>query len=293
MPKNNVDYANTIIYKIYCKDETIKDLYVGHTTNFIQRKYIHKQACNNLDNKLKIYNAIRFNGGWENWDMVEIAKYNCKDATEARIKEHQHYNELNASLNSCPPYVDNKQYFCDICKLQCTGPKQYNNHINSNKHIKNIDNTKIILNEGHICVTENNEVMPKLCPKTFSCEICNYNTSSLKDYNKHLTTNKHINRTQLNNLELKNPNGEFICKKCDKCYKARNSLWYHEQKCNQIVNDNKNEPSDKQLIVMLLKQNSEIIKEHSELRKENSELRKEQAHIKELILEIVKNGTKF
>jgi hypothetical protein len=132
---------------------------------------------------------------------------------------------------------------------------------------------------------------PQKIPKTFSCEMCNYNTSSLKDYNKHLATNKHINRTQLNNLELKNPNGEFICKKCNKCYKARNSLWYHEQKCNQIVNDNKNEPSDKQLIVMLLKQNSEIIKEHSELIKENSELRKEQADIKELILEIVKNNS--
>jgi hypothetical protein len=38
------------------------------------------------------------------------------------------------------------------------------------------------------------------------------------------------------------------------------------------------------LILMILKQSSEIIKE-------NSELRKEQADIKELILEIVKNGT--
>jgi hypothetical protein len=32
--------------------------------------------------------------------MVEIAKYNCTDATEARIKEQEHYNELKASLNS-------------------------------------------------------------------------------------------------------------------------------------------------------------------------------------------------
>jgi hypothetical protein len=43
------------------------------------------------ENKLKIYAIIRANGGWENWDMIEIAKYNCKNATEARIKEQEHY----------------------------------------------------------------------------------------------------------------------------------------------------------------------------------------------------------
>ena len=30
MPKNEIDYSNTIIYKIICKDENIKDLYVAH-----------------------------------------------------------------------------------------------------------------------------------------------------------------------------------------------------------------------------------------------------------------------
>ena len=82
MPKDDIDYSNTIIYKIICNDETINDVYVGHTTNFTKRKYFHKSACANLDNKLKIYNIIRQNGDWDNWDMVEIAIYNCKDKTE-------------------------------------------------------------------------------------------------------------------------------------------------------------------------------------------------------------------
>ena len=50
MPKTDVDYSNTIIYKICCKDESITDVYVGHTTNFIQRKYSHKISCSNLNN---------------------------------------------------------------------------------------------------------------------------------------------------------------------------------------------------------------------------------------------------
>ena len=85
MPKEIVDYSNTIIYKIYCKDSSITDVYVGHTTNFNSRKNMHKNLCKNFKNKQKIYNVIRCNGGWDNWVMVEIAKYCCNDYTEDKI----------------------------------------------------------------------------------------------------------------------------------------------------------------------------------------------------------------
>jgi len=123
MPKDNIDYSNTIIYKICCKDKTITDTYFGHTTNFTKRKCTHKSNCNTLTNeqlsKPKIYKIIRENGGWDNWDMVEIAKYNCKDVTEARIKEQLHYEELQSKLNSLQPYKHNVDYYCSICKLKC------------------------------------------------------------------------------------------------------------------------------------------------------------------------------
>ena len=47
MPKTDIDYSNTIIYKITCKNVLVNDVYVGHTTNFVQRKYAHKQGCIN------------------------------------------------------------------------------------------------------------------------------------------------------------------------------------------------------------------------------------------------------
>ena len=62
MPKKDIDYSNTIIYKIICNNATITDLYVGHTTNFVQRKSLHKSACNNLKNNLRLYKKIRENG---------------------------------------------------------------------------------------------------------------------------------------------------------------------------------------------------------------------------------------
>ena len=74
--------------------------------------------CNNLNNKVKIYETIRQNGGWSNWDMNEIAKYNCSDHTEARIKEQEHYELLKANLNVNPPFVYCKKYFCK--KVFCT-----------------------------------------------------------------------------------------------------------------------------------------------------------------------------
>ena len=49
MPKDDIDYSNTIVYKIYCIDKTITDVYIGHTTNFTKRKYQHKTSCGNSE----------------------------------------------------------------------------------------------------------------------------------------------------------------------------------------------------------------------------------------------------
>jgi|LauGreDrversion2_5_1035112.scaffolds.fasta_scaffold04876_2 hypothetical protein len=93
MPRDDISYSNTVIYKIYCKDPTIKDIYVGHTTNFTKRKYHHKVSCKE-ETKLKIYDTIRRNGGWENWNMEELARYPCTNSAEAKMKEQYHYGLL-------------------------------------------------------------------------------------------------------------------------------------------------------------------------------------------------------
>ena len=98
MPKVVIDYSNTIIYKIMCKDPLICDIYVGHTTNFSQKKYAHKNACNNINSSsynLKIYKTIRDHGNWSNWDMSIITTYNCKNILEAKEKEREHFLLLN------------------------------------------------------------------------------------------------------------------------------------------------------------------------------------------------------
>ncbi len=253
MPKQSVAYSNTIIYKIYCKDECITDIYVGHTTNFIQRKSTHKAACNNQKNDLKIYKIIRENGGWNNWNMIEIAKYNCKDSTDARIKENEHYNQLKATLNSCPPYVDKNNYFCSTCNLQCSSPTQYETHLKCVKH-----NNLKVSKEDNI----NNHFTSNNINK-FVCEICDYRTSKKSSFVNHNNSIKHKNNelaTSDNDVMPKLClSAKYQCKNCDKNFNDRTGLWRHNKKCILNKDDKKEQTIDKdQLIMMLIKENSDF-----------------------------------
>jgi len=139
MPKVYIDYSNTIIYKITCKDETISDVYVGHTTNFVQRKYAHKIGSTNLDNKCKLYQVIRDNGGWENWKMEIIDVINCKDVCEARKKEQEYFVLVKATLNSIEPLLQspttkNPRFYCEKCNFRCCKQSIYKKHLDTTKH---------------------------------------------------------------------------------------------------------------------------------------------------------------
>jgi hypothetical protein len=259
MPKEVVDYSNTIIYKIYCKDISIDDVYVGHTTNFSKRKYQHKASCNNLNKKLKIYNIIRKNGGWENWDMVEIGKYSCKDNTEARIKEQEHYELLKCSLNSCPPFIDKNNYFCQLCNVMCETPKQYKIHINTNIHNKKVHFLPVKLAQS---ATLSTDITLKNLVK-YCCDTCDYNTLKKTDYNRHLLTTKHKINTSSPAVNEK----DYICEYCKKNFKERTGLWKHKKKCiyedknvERVTND---KPTEKELIIMLIKQNAKLIKQNA------------------------------
>ena len=107
MPKQNTDYSKTIIYKIVCNNLNIKELYVGHTTDFTKRKYGHKDHCcgeKYKNHNLKVYKHIRENGGWDNWSMIEVEKYPCADGNEARARERYWIETLNAVLNCTSPF---------------------------------------------------------------------------------------------------------------------------------------------------------------------------------------------
>ena len=101
-----VKYKESSIYKLCCKDPEITDEYIGSTTNFNRRKAEHKQICCSEDDKAyhyKVYECIRAHGGWNNWDMVEIEKYEAVDRKDLHTRERFWIEKMGATLNKCIP----------------------------------------------------------------------------------------------------------------------------------------------------------------------------------------------
>jgi len=111
MPRKAIDYSNCVIYKIqHIENEEL--LYVGHTTNFKQRKKAHKCACNclaNTNSNLKVYKMMRENGGWDNFNMIVLHKYPCQSREEADKEEDKVMRKLRASMNSINAYRDEEK----------------------------------------------------------------------------------------------------------------------------------------------------------------------------------------
>jgi len=111
MPKQIIDYSKTIIYKIVPNDLNLPYCYVGHSTCFNKRKQSHKVFCNNhnqIPYNYKIYQTIRNNGGWDEWQMVLVEEFPCDNRLQAAKRERYWYEELNGNLNSNVPN-QNKQ----------------------------------------------------------------------------------------------------------------------------------------------------------------------------------------
>ena len=236
MPKDEIDYSNTIFYKIYCKTDDVKDIYVGHTTNFVQRKYMHKAACNRdkcRNHNLKVYQFIREHGGWNNWKMDIVGFHECNDHYEARKVEQKYFETLHATLNSIEPLPKPKPkiikekivptsipkttttWYCYDCKTRCQTEKQLDKHNETNKH----KNKQLLTSNIETNITHKS-------PKTFECIPCDFICNNKKDYYRHLITPKHKIRINTNKIEQ---NG-YKCG-CGREYKHASSLWNHKQKC--------------------------------------------------------------
>ena len=127
--------------------------------------------------------------------------------------------------------------------------------------------------------------MPKM-PKNaelFICELCDFKCCKNSNYISHINTTKHKNRTNSNNFKQKNAEHIFICSGCNKKYKARSSLWYHQKKCNgSLLLDNQS--TDKSEVQILTSLVLDVVKQNKELTLQNQELSNK-------MYELCKNGT--
>ena len=270
MPKNIIDYSNTTIYKITCKDESCKEIYVGYTTNFVQKKYIHKQSCTNTSSpyyNLPLYNSIRENGGWDNWYVDIVNVFCCKDSNEAKKLEKEHGELLNASVVSeqFSSKIDtqpktNTTFYCDVCKIYTSSNELMEKHKQRKKHL-NLTLVNSSTNKSH--------------PR-YDCKICNFVCFKESEWNRHILTTKHERLTNANKKTPKNAEGLCDCL-CGNVYKHSSSLSKHKKTCG-IANLKKGTVEEdfdlKSLFLDMVKQNEEFKKLLIDQHKENHELHK-------------------
>ena len=101
----------------------------------------------------------------------------------------------------------------------------------------------------------------------YHCELCDFKCSRNAEWDRHINTKKHVHRHIGNKLEITEINkNTYLSCKCGKQFLSNSGLWKHKQKCkvesdDDEISENKvlsNEPSDKQLIMMLIKDNNEL-----------------------------------
>jgi ribosomal protein L37AE/L43A len=98
----------------------------------------------------------------------------------------------------------------------------------------------------------------------FNCSICNYKCCKKFNYTRHLLSRKHSELTKGDKLTSKNEQNEkqnkkYCCENCNKEFISRNGLWKHSKNCNfENKETKKDEITDKELIMMLIKDNAEF-----------------------------------
>ena len=124
----------------------------------------------------------------------------------------------------------------------------------------------------------------------YSCQFCHTICSKKNDWARHLLTKKHIRNTT-GKMETNNSATEFRCK-CGKQYNSKSGLWKHTKICTykpaktQFL---KNEPlpTDVTFLTNLV---LEVVKNNSELQKQNSEYQKQNHEFQKQMLEVCKKG---
>ena len=91
------------VYSIQCKDKSIKEFYIGSCKNYRIRNNRHNSNCNNKnvpEYNIKVYQFIRENGGYKNWDMIVEVKTDELTKDERLELEQIHIDLLEPELNS-------------------------------------------------------------------------------------------------------------------------------------------------------------------------------------------------
>jgi len=93
------------VYRLSCKDTTIKECYIGSSINLRSRlqKHKHNTLCETSNkHHLTVYRKIREFGNWDNWKCDVLETVDNPTRSELIALERKHYEDHidTATLNS-------------------------------------------------------------------------------------------------------------------------------------------------------------------------------------------------
>jgi hypothetical protein len=138
-----------------------------------------------------------------------------------------------------------------------------------------------------------NRDIPVTVGAVYECALCNLSTVTKSDFKKHLLTAKHLSNTQ---IERHTANEKLKCEKCTKVYKSRVGLWRHLKTCDfvkhTIEQDDSKDPKDKEGVYNKKDNYIELlIKENSDFKNMIVDMVKCNNELQKQLLEVCKNST--
>jgi hypothetical protein len=140
------------------------------------------------------------------------------------------------------------------------------------------------------------------------CKICDFVCSKKSDWDRHILRPKHIRNTQENVNDIKKTAKNAHTCNCGKIYKYYSGLWKHSKTCDYLLVDpSNNETTDltdlsnngisnvevsylTNLVLEVVKNNTELQKHTNEIQKQNYELQKQNQEFQKQVLELCKNN---
>ncbi len=116
MPRTPKDYSKCAFYRLVCRDITVTECYVGHSTNVVKRRNKHKSASHNEKAKgynLSVYKFLRAHGGFANWQLLVIEQLAMADGIAAALRERHWTEHFKATLNSNVQGRTDAEYYAD------------------------------------------------------------------------------------------------------------------------------------------------------------------------------------
>jgi hypothetical protein len=212
-------------------------------------------------------NAKKFNCDFCDFYTCKLSNYN-KHILTSKHKKMEILQEKIPKINNVCISHDNNMTIIDNnneVSLPCVGNRtkkfQKNAEENTNEETHETC-SKENSQEKSLCC--GNDFFPKKMPlhiKKYSCQMCDFNSNKIRNYNMHLLTLKHLKNVE--KMPEKNATPLYSCLTCNKIYNSRNSLWYHEKKCKSTYALEASNNDVKMLttfVVDVVKQNQEFQK---------------------------------